>query len=95
MSKFYIIEVVFINQVSISKEQKDTIISKLKENQNFDIINLDVNCGSPTNSICIEAPAPMYKKHIREVLNVLGLAENGVRVYVSDDVSDYYRTFKM
>lgn len=95
MSKFYMTTIVFASQVSISDEQKDAINSKLKEKHSFEIFNLDVNCGYPTININIKASAPMYKKHVREVLGVLGLAEDGVRVYASDDVSDYYRSYAM
>lgn len=95
MSKFYMTTILFASQVSISDEQKDNITSKLKEKHNFEIFNLDINCGYPTININIEAPAPMYKRHVREVLNVLGLAEDGVRVYTRDIVSDYYRSYAM
>lgn len=97
MSKFYVNEIVFKDkQVTIPNELKESIMTRLTQTYNIQILNFDVNLGSPTNSIMLETNKPMFKNHVRLVLKALGHNEaNTVAVYISDDVFDYHRRFKI
>lgn len=94
MSKFYVNEIVFNGkEVVISEDLKNSIISDLKQNHSVTVLSFDNNCGSKTNTIILETAEPLFKKHVRDIISLIGETTENVVIYVTDDANDYYRRY--